>query len=139
VRLTTISRAAGLRLARDLPAIGAGRVPLLRHGTVLTERYQRAVAEHGIHAVWVEDDLSAGIEPAQLMPEEVRTETAARVHQALESARDAFAGEQPLPPETLRDCPASCRDSPRTSPTALTRRSRSAISRRPMRTRTATP
>ena len=106
MRLTTVSRAAGLRLARDLPATGAGRVPLLREGTVLSERYQRALTDQGIHAVWVEDELSAGIEPEELMPESVRTETAARVHQALESARDAFASEQPLATETLRDLPA---------------------------------
>jgi HD-GYP domain-containing protein (c-di-GMP phosphodiesterase class II) len=102
LRLTTVSRAAGLRLARDLPATGAGRVPLLRHGTVLNERYLRALTDQGIHAVWVEDELSAGIEPAELMPEHVRTETAAQVHQALETARDAFASEQPLPLDTLR-------------------------------------
>jgi HD-GYP domain-containing protein (c-di-GMP phosphodiesterase class II) len=40
------------------------------------------------------------------MPETVRTETAARVHAALESARDAFTTEQPLPAETLRDLSA---------------------------------
>jgi HD-GYP domain-containing protein (c-di-GMP phosphodiesterase class II) len=106
VRLTTVSRAAGLQLARDLPATGAGRVPLLRAGTVLSERYQQALTEQGIHAVWVEDELSAGIEPEELMPEAVRTETAARVHEALESARDAFATEQPLPVDTLRDLSA---------------------------------
>jgi HD-GYP domain-containing protein (c-di-GMP phosphodiesterase class II) len=106
VRLTTVSRAAGLQLARDLPATGAGRVPLLRAGTVLSERYQRALTEQGIHAVWVEDELSAGIEPEELMPEVVRTETAARVHEALETARDAFASEQPLPAETMRDLSA---------------------------------
>jgi hypothetical protein len=39
MRLTTVSRAVGLRLARDLPATGAGRVPLLAHGTIVTERY----------------------------------------------------------------------------------------------------
>jgi HD-GYP domain-containing protein (c-di-GMP phosphodiesterase class II) len=37
------------------------------------------------------------------MPEAVRTETAAQVHHALEGARDAFASEQPLPADTLRD------------------------------------
>jgi HD-GYP domain-containing protein (c-di-GMP phosphodiesterase class II) len=101
VRLTTVSRAGGLRLARDLPATRPGRLALLRRGTVLAERYLRALADQGIHAVWVEDELSDGIEPAELMPEPVRAETAASVHRALEAARDAFAREQPLPLETL--------------------------------------
>jgi HD-GYP domain-containing protein (c-di-GMP phosphodiesterase class II) len=81
----------------------AGRLPLLRAGTVLTERFQRALDEQGIHAVWIEDELSAGIEPAELMPETVRAETAARVHDALGVARDAFAASQPLPTDMLRD------------------------------------
>jgi len=103
MRLTTVSRAAGMRLARDLPATGPGRVPLLAHGTVLTERYQRALLAQGIHAVWVDDELSDGIEPVELMPETVRAETAERVRGALDRARAAFGSSQRLPPATLQD------------------------------------
>jgi HD-GYP domain-containing protein (c-di-GMP phosphodiesterase class II) len=103
MRLTTVSRAAGMRLARDLPATGPGRVPLLAHGTVLTERYQRALLAQGIHAVWVDDQLSDGIEPVELMSETVRAETAERVRGALDSARAAFGSSQRLPPATLQD------------------------------------
>jgi HD-GYP domain-containing protein (c-di-GMP phosphodiesterase class II) len=103
MRLTTVSRAVGLRLARDLPATGAGRVPLLAHGTILTERYQRALTAQGIHAVWVEDELSEGIEPVELLDETVRAETAERVRGALDSARAAFAATQRLPASTLQD------------------------------------
>ena len=103
MRLTTVSRAVGLRLARDLPATGAGRVPLLAHGTIVTERYQRALIAQGIHAVWVEDELSAGIEPVDLLDETVRAETAERVRGALDTARAAFAATQRLPASTLQD------------------------------------
>jgi HD-GYP domain-containing protein (c-di-GMP phosphodiesterase class II) len=103
MRLTTVSRAVGLRLARDLPATGTGRLPLLSHGTVLSERHQRALTERGIHAVWVEDELSEGIEPVELLDETVRAETAARVRDALDTARAAFASSQRLPPSTLQD------------------------------------
>jgi HD-GYP domain-containing protein (c-di-GMP phosphodiesterase class II) len=103
MRLTTVSRAAGLRLARDLPATGPGRVPLLAHGALITERYQRALLAQGIHAVWVEDDLSDGIEPVELLPETVRAETAERVRGALASARTAFGSSQRLPPATMQD------------------------------------
>jgi HD-GYP domain-containing protein (c-di-GMP phosphodiesterase class II) len=103
MRLTTVSRAAGLRLARDLPATGAGRLPLLAHGTVLSERHQRALTERGIHAVWVEDELSEGVEPVELLGEAVRAETAERVREALDEARKAFGSSQRLPPSTLQD------------------------------------
>jgi HD-GYP domain-containing protein (c-di-GMP phosphodiesterase class II) len=106
VRLTALTRAVGLTLARDLPATGPGAIPLLRAGAVVSERYERALAAAGIHAVWVEDELSAGIEPAELLPEAVRAETASRVQRALESAREAFATAQPLALETLQDLAA---------------------------------
>ncbi len=103
MRLTAVSRAAGMRLARDLPATGAGRVPLLAHGTLITDRYAAALIAQGIHAVWVEDGLSDGIEPAELLPEPVRAETADRVRGALDRARTAFATRQRLSPSMIED------------------------------------
>jgi len=84
MRLTPLSRACGQTLARDLPPTGPNRIPLLRTGTVITPRFQRALGEHGIHALWVEDGLSEGIEPVELLPEPVRAETAAKVASALD-------------------------------------------------------
>jgi HD-GYP domain-containing protein (c-di-GMP phosphodiesterase class II) len=102
VRLTTVSRAVGLRLARDLPTM-AGGLPLLARGATITERYARALHEHGIRAVWVDDELSAGIEPAELLPEPERADGEARVRRAFEAARGAHASSRPLPAETVRD------------------------------------
>jgi uncharacterized peroxidase-related enzyme len=102
MRLTTVTRAVGLQLACDLPAT-AGRVPLLARGAIITDRYARALAAHGIHAVWVEDELSAGIEPVELLPEADRAEAAAHVRGALDSARSAFATRQPLGHGALAD------------------------------------
>jgi len=88
MRLTTVSRAAGMRLARDLPATGPGRVPLLAHGTLLTERYQRALLAQGIHAVWVDDELSDGIEPVELIfGDRPRRDRRARPRRARQGAR----------------------------------------------------
>jgi HD-GYP domain-containing protein (c-di-GMP phosphodiesterase class II) len=106
VRLTPVSRAIGLRLARDLPATRPGQLPLLRTGATINERYQRALIGQGIHAVWVDDALSEGIEPEELVPEPVRAETASHVHTALDRARESFAASQPLPAETLQELSA---------------------------------
>jgi HD-GYP domain-containing protein (c-di-GMP phosphodiesterase class II) len=102
VRLTAVSRAVGLRLARDLPTMGGG-LPLLGRGATISERYVRALTQHGIHAVWVEDELSTGIEPVELLPEPERGDGEARMRGAFEAARAAFASSRPLPAETLRD------------------------------------
>ncbi len=51
MRLTPVSRAVGLTLARDLPPTGPGRIPLLRHGATITPGFARTLEQHGIHAV----------------------------------------------------------------------------------------
>jgi HD-GYP domain-containing protein (c-di-GMP phosphodiesterase class II) len=102
VRLTGVARAVGLRLARDLPA-GAGGVPLLQRGATITERYARALAEHGFRAVWVQDELSAGIEPPELLNEAERADAARRVRTARDAARAAARKSRPLPSATVAE------------------------------------
>ncbi len=70
---------------------------MLRQGAVVTSRFVDALADQGIHGVWVEDELSEGIEPAELMSEAVRWQMATRVHGALRHAQRAFADGQPKP------------------------------------------
>src|SRR5687768_474243 len=103
MRLTPLTRAVGRRLARDLPPTGPNRIPLLRRGALITPGFQRALAEHGLHAIWVEDPESEGIEPIELLPEPVRAETAARVASALDTAREAIGTSQQLPSSVLGD------------------------------------
>src|SRR5215218_6633554 len=103
MRLTPLSRACGMILARDLPPTGPNRIPLLRTGTVITPGFQRALDEHGIHALWVEDETSHGIEPVELLPEPVRAETAAKVASALDEARTAIGGSQLLAADILAE------------------------------------
>jgi HD domain len=96
VRLTGVARAVGLRLARDLPA-GAGGVPLLQRGATITERYAGALAEHGFRAVWVDDELSTGIEPTELLDEAERPDAARRVRASRDAAQAAARASRPLP------------------------------------------
>jgi HD-GYP domain-containing protein (c-di-GMP phosphodiesterase class II) len=92
-----------MTLARDLPPTGPNRIPLLRQGTVITPGFQRALDDHGIHALWVEDGFSEGIEPVELLPEPVRAETAAKVASALDEARSAIGGSQLLAHDVLAE------------------------------------
>ncbi len=103
MRLTPLTRAVGLTLARDLPPTGPNRIPLLRQGTVITPRFQAALGDHGIHAVWVDDPLSEGIEPVELLPEPVRMETASKVASALDEARTAMGDSQALAFDVLAE------------------------------------
>lgn len=103
MRLVPVTRAEGLALARDLPDARPGAIPLLRRGTTISVRYQQHLLNKGIHAVWVHDELSAGIDPVELMPEPIRQQTADRVHGALTVARNSFATGQPMPPAAMEE------------------------------------
>ena len=123
MRLTPVRRAAGAVLARDIPAPVPGGVPVLRSGAVLTEAYQSALKALGINAVWIEDELSQGIEPYDLVPPQLREEAAATVSGALAEARDCLAGGRGLSAaaaaelkRVVRRLSDSVRESP---PTAL--------------------
>src|SRR4051794_5945322 len=91
MRLTPVRRAAGAVLARDIPAPDPAQMPVLRSGAVLTDAYQSALTGLGINAVWVEDELSEGIEPHELVPPQLREEAARIVSGALVEARDGLA------------------------------------------------
>jgi HD-GYP domain-containing protein (c-di-GMP phosphodiesterase class II) len=103
VRLTSITRAAGHTLARDLPTVSGSSLPLLRAGSPLTPRLVSLLDDKGFKAVYVEDDLSHGVDPVDLVPEHVRSEEAARVADALRGARDAFASKQRIGDAIMAD------------------------------------
>ena len=102
MRLVPISRAEGYKLARDIPASDPRQMPLLRSGAEVTERYVRGLADVGVTAVWVHDDLSDGITPVDLVAPHVREEAARTVSKALVHARHDFERHQMLTPEVAR-------------------------------------
>jgi HD-GYP domain-containing protein (c-di-GMP phosphodiesterase class II) len=103
MRLLAVRRAAGLPLARDVPATDPRQMPVLRTGAQITSSYVEALLDMGIHAVWVNDKLSVGIEPRELVPPEVRQQTAARVARALADARRSRESGQPLSEPAARE------------------------------------
>src|SRR4051794_3712977 len=65
----------GMMLGRDV--LTDGRVPLLRRGIPINERYKQALLDAGIHAVYVDDKLGSGIEVTSALSESTR-ETATK-------------------------------------------------------------
>jgi HD-GYP domain-containing protein (c-di-GMP phosphodiesterase class II) len=90
MRLVAITRAVGYQLARDIPAADPRQMPLLRAGAEITERYAHGLSDVGIHAVWVHDEMTVGIEPVHLVPPQVREESARMVSDALDRANRDF-------------------------------------------------
>jgi HD-GYP domain-containing protein (c-di-GMP phosphodiesterase class II) len=90
-----------MRLARNIPAVDPKQMPLLRSNTELSGRYCTALRETGIASVWVYDSLSEGIEPIDLVPEDVRRDAARSVIGIQRDAASALRRGEPLSPEAL--------------------------------------
>src|SRR3954447_3147427 len=80
-----------------------GGLPLLGRGATISECYARALTDLGIRSAWVEDELSAGIEPVELLAALERADGEARMRRTFEAARAAFASSRVLPAEALHD------------------------------------
>jgi HD-GYP domain-containing protein (c-di-GMP phosphodiesterase class II) len=101
MRSLPVTQAIGLRLARNVPAPDPRQLPILRANATITERYARALADMGVRTVWVHDELSEGIEPAELVSPALRQEAARTVSTALAGAGAAIARGTTLPPELM--------------------------------------
>jgi HD-GYP domain-containing protein (c-di-GMP phosphodiesterase class II) len=96
VRLVATKRiAAGAVLARDVVSGRPGEAPLLRAGTELTSRMRDALLRYGIHGVYVDDELGAGIEVVQAITEQTRREATDRLAEALSDISSLGGGALP--------------------------------------------
>src|SRR5262245_60494265 len=61
--------------------------PLLRVGIRITDAYRQALERAGITWVWVDDDLSRGIEPLEALQEETKERALAAIRGAFDEAQ----------------------------------------------------
>jgi HD-GYP domain-containing protein (c-di-GMP phosphodiesterase class II) len=94
----------GTVLGKDV--LAPGGQPLLRKGVKLTARYIRSLMDAGVSSVWIEDDLSEGIEPVTAITDETRVKATNAVRSALGDAREAMAKGRSLSPEAMQELSA---------------------------------
>jgi HD-GYP domain-containing protein (c-di-GMP phosphodiesterase class II) len=87
------------RLARDVKHPQGARTPLLRAGTLLTEAYVEGLEREGIHAVYVDDRQSAGIEASDPLREETRQQATLAIGKLF--ASEHLAAGQPISDELV--------------------------------------
>jgi HD-GYP domain-containing protein (c-di-GMP phosphodiesterase class II) len=80
----------GDRIGRDIYP-NAGGVPLLRAGTRVSDSYRRSLQRVGISAVWIDDGLSAGIEPLEAVTETTKQRARVAIHDALKETSHSLA------------------------------------------------
>ena len=78
-------------------------IPLLRKGVKLTARHRSALLAAGVHAIYVEDALSEGIEVRQAVNPETRRRATEAVSKAFDGAREAFATGRGVPESVISD------------------------------------
>ena len=93
----------GARLARDVWRGVPGEVPLLTAGTPVTHEYREALLRDGINAVWVDDDLGAGIRVPEALDHTTRRAVTTVLAGALTESRSAVEGRSALPATALAE------------------------------------
>ncbi len=102
MRLVPTSRVpVGALLARDVQLGRPDGIALLRKGVHMTERFRAGLLESGIHAIYVDDELSEGINPEQLVSDETRTVATRAVASAYQEATKTVVSGQPLQEHAL--------------------------------------
>ena len=99
MRLVSIANISpDARLARDI-FTGRDSAPLLRAGVTLNERFIEHLGRAAIQAVWVEDELSRGIEPDPAIGGQTRALATQALLGLHEEARRAVVAGRTLDPE----------------------------------------
>jgi HD-GYP domain-containing protein (c-di-GMP phosphodiesterase class II) len=72
--------------------VGPSPIPLLRAGVLLSARYLEGLREAGVRGVYVDDEVSAGIEPVSPLSERTRRQATKALTSAFETAADGKPG-----------------------------------------------
>src|SRR3954454_21226754 len=78
-------------------------IPLLRCGVKLTRRHKSALLAAGVNAVYINDELSEGIEVKQVIDPETRRQATEAVSRAFDGAKDCFSAGGGIPESVLND------------------------------------
>ncbi len=92
----------GAVVARDVLVGRPDGIPLLRAGVVITPDYRGRLLKLGIRAIYVEDDLGAGIQPPTLINTETRRAATRLVADAFQAASDAMLAKSLIPLPAIR-------------------------------------
>jgi HD-GYP domain-containing protein (c-di-GMP phosphodiesterase class II) len=104
-RVETSQLQSGDRLGQDVYTL-AGGLPLLRAGVRISDSYRQALERSGILAVWIDDGLSEGIEPLEVVGDATKARANAAIRDALKDVSRTFATGGTLPAATIEEIKA---------------------------------
>jgi HD-GYP domain-containing protein (c-di-GMP phosphodiesterase class II) len=80
-----------------------GVLPLLRAGVNVTESIRRSLQRAGVTSVWVDDELSSGIEPEEILSEETKQQAVAAIREAFLDSSQRLTAPRPVSEKTLAE------------------------------------
>jgi len=92
----------GDRIGQDVYA-DPGGLPLLKAGIRISDSYRESLTRAGIPAVWVDDRLSQGIEPLEVLSDQTKRRATAAIRDAFRDAPASLTTGQSLPDKTVRE------------------------------------
>ena len=93
---------SGDRVGRDVYSDPAG-LPLLKAGIRISDSYRASLERAGVPAVWVDDGLSKGIEPLEVLSEGTKRRATIAIRDAFRDAPTTLASGKDLPDKTVRE------------------------------------
>jgi HD-GYP domain-containing protein (c-di-GMP phosphodiesterase class II) len=104
MRLMATSRVPdGALLGRDVRTGLAEHAPLLRAGTTITPEFRNALIRQGINAVYIDDELSNGIEVPDVLTERTRNEAESALQRAYDDIPVALGNGETLPDSAVTE------------------------------------
>ncbi len=92
----------GDRVAKDVYADPAG-LPLLKAGIRISDSYRESLKRAEVPAVWVDDALSKGIEPLEVLSEETKRRATMAIRDAFRDGPTTLKNGKDLPDKTVRE------------------------------------
>jgi HD-GYP domain-containing protein (c-di-GMP phosphodiesterase class II) len=96
----------GATLGKDVASGRADGMPLLRQGTTLSPKFVAGLLRSGVHAVYIDDPETEGIDPTSPLSDETRAAATAAVSRAFETASSALTSGQPLKADAITELQA---------------------------------
>ncbi len=92
----------GDRLGRDV-FTGVDGLPLLRAGVRVSDGYRRSLLRAGISSVWVDDGISEGIEPLDVLQDTTKRQATAAIHEALREIARTLPQQGTISSDTVHE------------------------------------
>ena len=96
----------GDRLGKDVYANPADGLPLLRAGVRVSDSYRASMQRAGILSVWVDDVVSDGIEPLEVLEDETKRRATAAINEAfkdISSSMKSGKGSATISDEAIQE------------------------------------